>query len=177
MPNYRRLRRERHIQEAEGYLELGMPEQALAMMLRLSEPAASTGLLEGDGRTNFLAGMALRELNRFNEAIPYLERAMVLIPDDIHIYLAMAWCYKRTGMLPLAIDALERAVEVDDREAILHYNLACYWCLAHNRAESLRYLARALEIDADFRDLIQDEPDFDALREDPEFQFLTGQIV
>jgi hypothetical protein len=68
-------------------------------------------------------------------------------------------------------------VRVDASEAVLHYNLACYWSLARNRTLALRYLARALEIDSNYRDMIADEPDFNPLRHDPEFKQLTGVIV
>ena len=91
--------------------------------------------------------------------------------------LALGWCYKRTGQLAKAIEALERAVKIDSSEAILHYNLACYWSLARNRTLALRYLSQALEIDANFRDMISDEPDFNPLRHDPEFIALTSVIV
>ena len=57
--------------------------------------------------------------------------------------------------------------------AILHYNLACYWSLARNQREALRYLANALNIDGNFRDFVHDEPDFDPLRSDPTFKNMT----
>jgi tetratricopeptide (TPR) repeat protein len=106
-----------------------------------------------------------------------LERSADLMPDDIHVWLALGWCYKRTGQLAKAIEALERAVKVDSSEAILHYNLACYWSLARNRTLALQYLSRALEIDCNFRDMIGGEPDFEALRQDADFIALTSVIV
>jgi tetratricopeptide (TPR) repeat protein len=122
-------------------------------------------------------GEALRDLNRFEEALLPLERSADVLPDDIHVLLALGWCYKRTGQLGKAIDALERAVRIDASEAVLHYNLACYWSLARNRTLALKFLAQALEIDSNFRDLIVDEADFDPLRHDPGFQILSGVIV
>jgi tetratricopeptide (TPR) repeat protein len=119
----------------------------------------------------------LRELARYEEALLPLERSADLLPDDIHVLLALAWCYKRTGQLAKAIESLERALAVDPSEGVLHYNLACYWSLARNRTLALRYLARALEIDSNFRDLIGDEADFNPLRHDPDFIALTSVIV
>jgi tetratricopeptide (TPR) repeat protein len=118
-------------------------------------------------------GEALRELARYEEALLPLERSADLIPDDIHVLLALGWCYKRTGQLAKAIEALER----DPSEAVRHYNLACYWSLARNRTLALRYLSRALEIDTNFRDMVADEPDFNPLRHDAEFIALTSVIV
>lgn len=161
----------RTIEEAEGYLELGMLSQALTTLQRRGP------LVYGNGRACYLLGEALRELGRFEEALLPLQRGADLMPDDIHVYLALGWCYKRTGQLAKAIEALERAVAVDPSEGVLHYNLACYWSLARNRSLALRYLARAFEIDANFRDLIDSESDFNPLRNDPEFKLLTSVIA
>ena len=166
-----RILLQRTVQEAEGYLELGMSEHALRALQRRG------ALVHGNGRACYLLGDTLRELARYEEALLPLQRSADLVPDDIHVLLALAWCYKRTGQLGKAIEALERAVEVDASEAVLHYNLACYWSLARNRTLALRYLSRALEIDTNVRDMIPDEPDFNPLRHDPDFIALTIVIV
>jgi tetratricopeptide (TPR) repeat protein len=72
----------------------------------------------------------------------------------------------------MAIDSLERALASQPREALVHYNLACYWSLAGDRRQALEYLARALHIDPEYRRLVDGEPDFDLIRSDPEFQAL-----
>jgi len=134
-------------------------------------------LVHGNGRACYLLGETLRELARYEEALLPLERSADLVPDDIHVLLALGWCYKRTGQPGKALDASEKAARVDPSEAVLHYNLACYWSLARNRTLALRFLAKALEIDANYRDLIADETDFNSLRHDAEFQLLAGVIA
>jgi len=134
-------------------------------------------LVHGNGRACYMLGETLRELARYEEALLPLERSADLIPDDIHVLMALGWCYKRTGQLAKAIETLEQAVAVDASEAVLHYNLACYWSLARNRTLALRCLSRALEIDDNFRDLIPDETDFNSLRNDPKFKELAGVIA
>jgi tetratricopeptide (TPR) repeat protein len=161
----------RAIEEAEGYTELGMKDHALHALQRRG------ALVHGNGKACYLLGDTLRELHRYEEALLPLERSADLLPDDIQVWLALGWCYKRTGQLAKAIDALERAVTVDPSEAVLHYNLACYWSLARNRSLALGYLSRALEIDCNFRDMISDEADFDPLRSDPEFIAIANLIV
>jgi len=161
----------RAIEEAEGYTELGMLEHALRALQRRG------ALVHSNGRACYLLGEALRELSRYEEALLPLERSADLMPDDIRVLLALGWCYKRTGQLAKAIEALEKAVKVDASEGILHYNLACYWSLARNRTVALRYLAKALEIDTNFRDMIAAEPDFNALRYDAAFIALTSAIA
>lgn len=163
-----RLRRVRR--EAEGYLELGMPEHALRSLQRRGH------IVHGDARACYLLGESLRELHQYREAIFPLKRSLKLIPDDIHVWMALAWCYKRVGRIERAITALEEAIDIEPGEAVLHYNLACYWSLAQDPREALRYLANALEIDGNFRDFVPDEPDFDPLRHNPKFQNITGAV-
>lgn len=158
----RRIRR-----EAEGYLELGMPRQAILTLHRRSH------LIRYDARCCYLMGESLREISHYRAAIKPLRRCLELIPDDIHAWMALAWCYKRVGKVELAVDAIEHAVDVEPGNAILHYNLACYWSLARHPRMALRYLANALDIDGNFRDFVHDEPDFDPLRQDPLFQSMT----
>ena len=166
-----RVRIQRSLREAEGYLELSMPRTALDLLARLSDPGTFRG------QKLYLTGEALRALDRHAEAIDALEEAADLLPSNIHVWLALGWCRKRTGRIDLAIGALERAEEVSPEEAIVHYNLACYWSLLGKKQRSLAYLSRAISLDSNYRDLLVDEPDFDPIRSDPEFRALTEIIV
>jgi len=66
---------------------------------------------------------------------------------------------------------------VNDRQAIVHYNLACYWSLARNARLAVQYLEQAFELDPAYRDLVPVEHDFDPIREHPRFQELMTVIV
>jgi tetratricopeptide (TPR) repeat protein len=100
--------------------------------------------------------------------------AAALRPTDTRVALALGWCYKRTNRLAQAIDSLERALHANPEEALLHYNLACYWSLAGNTAKALDALSTALEHDSDLRALIAEESDFHQLRGNPAFERLLG---
>jgi len=69
------------------------------------------------------------------------------------------------------------AEEVAPDEAVVPYNLACYWSLAGKKDQALTYLSRAIAMDPEFRERIHEEPDFDPIRSDPEFRALTEIIV
>src|SRR5829696_510923 len=127
MPIEARIQLHRACIEAEGYLELAMPEYALRTLQRRGH------LVHGDARGCYLLGETLRELSRYREAVFPLRRCLELIPDDIHVAMALGWCYKRVGQLDEASTALEHAVTVEPGDAVLHYNLACYCSLARNR--------------------------------------------
>ncbi|MBN2474213.1 MAG: tetratricopeptide repeat protein [Pirellulales bacterium] len=158
-----RIRRSKIHGEAEGYLELGLPQHALTALGRLGEEA------DLDVHSLYLCGEALRSMDRHAEALRPLVQAALAAPQNVHVWFALGWCYKRTGRIDLAIDSLERALAAEPTEGLVHYNLACYWSLAGNKQRALEYLSRALHIDPDFRELIDDEPDFDPLRWDPDF--------
>ncbi len=166
-----RIRRQYLVRQAEGYLELGMARHTLDVLDRLGEMDSmpSQALL--------LRGEALRELGLFKEAIEPLSKAADAAPSNIHVWLSLGWCHKRTGRIDLAIEALEEALVADSSQALVHYNLACYWSLAGNRRQALLYLAQAFDLDPDYRDLVAAESDFDPIRNDPGFQSLVSVIV
>lgn len=171
MSRSQRIRLSRTIQEAEGYLELDMPQHALNVLAGIGEAGTF------QGHVCYLQGEALRCLERYDEAIQPLNDAAESSPSNIQIWLALGWCYKRLGRLDLAIESLEQAREVQPGLALIHYNLACYWSLAGNKQRTLKFLSQAINMDSQFRDLIGTESDFDSLRSDPDFQALTAIIV
>jgi tetratricopeptide (TPR) repeat protein len=162
-----RDRIKRQLDEAEGYLMLDLPRQALEILERRADWATM------QFEASFLTGEALRSLERYREALKPLEVAAALRPGEIGVAIALGWCYKRTHRLAQAIDALERAEQHNPHEPLLHYNLACYWSLAGNPSKALDELALALDLDPELRSLIARESDFDQLRGNPEFERLT----
>ena len=167
--NQIRLRRAER--QAEGYLELGMAQYALDALDRVAHAVNSSA------HALYLRGEALRTLERYREALAPLKKVAKAEPDNVHVWLALGWCHKRTARIDLAVKALERALAVDPSDALVHYNLACYLSLAGDRERALAHLSRALAIDPHYRNLAHDEPDFDPIRSDPEFQALTSIIV
>jgi Flp pilus assembly protein TadD len=152
--------------QAEGYLELGLPQQALHVLGRLGGPDGADG---ADVRTLYLQGEALRSLERYVDAIVPLGKVAELEPENVRVLLALGWCQKRVGRIDLAIEALERAVAADNDEPLIRYNLACYHSVAGDKRQALAYLEQALALDPNYRLLIDHEPDFDPLRGDPDF--------
>lgn len=184
---YRQMRRRQILREAEGYLDLAMVYwDRWPLSARLRNRLAKRALnvvarLDSGGAQQpavlFLRGQALRVMGKYREAIGTLQQAADADPENIHIWLALGWCFKRIGKLDRAIQALEEALAVEDEQAIVYYNLACYWSLANNSKLAVDYLERALDIDPSYRDLIAGESDFDPIRDDPGFRDLTSVIV
>ncbi len=182
-----RIRRQQILREAEGYLDLAMMFNEAWMLERerryaLAARSLSTlDRLDNDAADEpealFLRGQALRTMDRFRDALSPLQLAVQLDPKNVDIYLALAWCYKRAGQLKKAIESLELALGFEPKTAILHYNLACYWSLAKNKRKAIQYLSAALGLDDNYRHLIDTEPDFDPIRDDPRFRALATVIV
>lgn len=187
MATYSTVQRRQLLQEVEGYLDLAMVlseqyplstesrdrivKRALKTLDRL-EPEAQEGSLG-----LHLRGQAYRVLEKYDDAIGPLLAAREADPDNIHILLSLGWCYKRVGRIEAAIQALEDALAISPEEAIILYNLACYWSLANNVPLALFYLSKAFEINADYRDMVPEETDFDPMRDHPEFLAIMDVIV
>ena len=187
MDPYQSIRERQILREAEGCLDLitvladrwpPRPESRDRLANRALDLLATIAP-SAESRSDwfFLVGHAYRTMERYRDALQPLKKSAELAPDAIHAWLALGWCYKRCGRLDLAIESLEAGLLHDDRQAILHYNLACYWSLVENHKLAVAYLARALELDSEYRNLIADEPDFDAVRQVPEFQSLLAVVV
>ena len=187
MARYDHQRRKQIIREAEGYLDLLMALDDRWPLAEDVRDRVASRAIETLGRVRdaggdrshvlYLHGQALRVMHRFDESLAPLEQAAEIDPENIHVHLALGWCHKRSGRLDLAIESLEDALVADPSEAIIHFSLACYWSLAANKRNAIDYLSEALAIDPNYRDLIDDESDFDLIRDDPEFLMLTSVIV
>ncbi|HPM83552.1 MAG TPA: tetratricopeptide repeat protein [Candidatus Anammoximicrobium sp.] len=184
---HRRIVRDRILREAEGYLELLMAGPSKWDLRPAVRDPVAQRVLDALQRLDkseqysayalYLRGLAYRAMERYHDAIPSLRQSAEQDPEDTHALLALGWCYKRIGRLNLAIGALQEALAVDDNQAIVHYNLACYWSLAGNAEIALDHLATAFQIDPKFRDLAAEESDFDAIRQHPGFRELTSVVV
>jgi Flp pilus assembly protein TadD len=182
-----RLRRQQLIREAEGYLDLALlfgdqwplpatvrdclAHRSLAVIDHMNGSAVHSPQLQ------LIKGQALRMLERYKEALGPLSQAAEEDPQNINAWLALGWCYKRTGRVDLAIESLEEALDLEPGSALVNYNLACYWSLARNKRQALAYLSQALSLDSGFRNLIDAEHDFDTFRADPEFLAITNMAV
>jgi tetratricopeptide (TPR) repeat protein len=185
--SHERVLRQQVLREAEGYLELMMAApQELALSAEMRHRLARR-VLKTLERTDFsgprkaqqlyFQGQALRAMDLFGQAVRPLEQSAEIDPENIHVWLALGWCYKRVGRLDLAIQALEEALEVDSEAPILYYNLACYWSLAANVKKAVHNLRIAFELDPNYRDLVDAEHDFDPIRNHPGFQAIREVIV
>jgi len=158
----------RRLQAASGYIDLEMPDHALRALDGIKHPETTPF------EFHYFRGQALRVAGRFDEALVAFSRAREERPDDLSVLMGLAWCFKRTDQLPRAISTMEEAYRAHPKVPVVLYNIACYYSLAGDKTQALSWLGRALRMDADLRKLIADESDFDPLRNDPDFQYITS---
>jgi tetratricopeptide (TPR) repeat protein len=156
----------RKLEQVEGFLMLNLPLRALDIL----ESRRDWATLAFEA--SFLTGEARRQVGRYRDALEPLEKAARMKPGHVGVAIALGWCYKRTARLAQAIDALERALAASPDEPLLHYNLACYWCLAGHPDRAVDRLASSLGLEPDLRDRVAAEPDFDAIRTHPDYERL-----
>jgi tetratricopeptide (TPR) repeat protein len=164
----------RILEEAEGYLELDLPALAMKALERI--PAAS----RADTEWSRLRAQSHIQSKEHSEALPHLIAARDASPRIIDIYLQLGWCYKRTNQVGMAISSLHsaerlsRAAKHKEERPMVLYNLSCYYALARRKDKVLHWLEKAFEADPSYRRLVAAEKDFDAFRDDPQFQSLTA---
>jgi tetratricopeptide (TPR) repeat protein len=88
----------RQLQRVEGYIELHMPERALAEL----DAIADQGPFEA--AVALLRGEALKSQERYNEAVDPLKRAAVMIPAPLNkrAWRSLSECYRLSGQAELA---------------------------------------------------------------------------
>ena len=164
---------ERHIDAADGYLMLEMPEQALRE-LRVVEARVGSDdqLLASIAR---LRGEAYRLQRDYEEGARQFLVSQSDDPEDLEVSIGLAWCLKRTNRLEEAIDVMMAAYQFHEDEPIVLYNLACYFALASDKVRALSWLGRAIRMEASLRELVSEETDFDGLRHDADFQLIVSE--
>jgi tetratricopeptide (TPR) repeat protein len=119
---------------------------------------------EDMGNVLFYTGVCLKELNRYQEAIPVLERSAQFDSDEIAVFNLLGFCFYKTDRHAEAVDCFERAIELDPRSAIDYANLAT----------NLRELGRTEEAIGTYRKALSLDPNIGFARDG--LQGLTGKL-
>ncbi len=131
---------------ASGWLELGLPDEALAELEAL--PLED----RGNRRALELKLSAQMENQSWNPASETARLLCLKAADEPEFFLRAAFCLHETGDTLAACNWLLRGPKSLFEMAIFHYNLACYlWTLGEaNRARS--HLRQAIAMDQSYLD-------------------------
>lgn len=134
------------IRAASGWLELGMPEDALKEIKNLpKERSEDRVVLE----LRLAAEMALQDWKHAAETAKLLCREAVDEPD---FFLSAAFCLHELGETDEARKWLLRGPDVLSEMAVYHYNMACYLCTLGEKERAHNHLAQAFELDDSFKE-------------------------
>ena len=162
-----------YLRSAVGWLELGSPAETLVELDAMS--AAGQQYPEAL-QSRWLA---LAELKRWDPAIEVAQQLIAAAPERSIGWLHHSYALRRSrkGSLLAAYNALSSVANKFPKEAILHYNLACYSCqLARNPGETLVLLKKAMTA-GERREILAlalKDPDLEPLRK--EIAKLAGKV-
>lgn len=111
----------------------------------------------------------------YARALDYYERALERMPGNFEALVAAGGSARRTGDTKAAFEFYRRAELLRPDSFVPAYNAACLHVLQNNRAAALEELRRAVDNTITDPDLLERDPDFAALRSDPEFIALAAR--
>jgi tetratricopeptide (TPR) repeat protein len=125
-------------------LNRGKAERALANF----EQSLDHGPEPDDlARVLLYAATSLKELDRYDEAISLLERALEADPDELAIHNLLGFCLYKLGRHAEAVEVFRRAVEIDPSSAIDWANLGSNLRDLGRSEEAIEAYRRALSLD------------------------------
>ena len=128
---------------------------------------------ERSADTHFSRGRTLDFLGRQGEAAKAYERAVEIHPAS-NARFALASSLARSGANEDARAAYERSLELEARGVSGHYHRARAHAMLGATDRALPDLRRAVELAAVFKGFAGTEPDFERLRDNPEFKKIVG---
>lgn len=108
--------------------------------------------------------------------IEFFEAVRRRCPDYVDVVGLLGGLYTKVGRIADGLKMDRKLVRLEPDNATAHYNLACSLALCKKRPDALRSLRKAVDLGYDDLDWMQQDPDLETLKADPEFQKLLGQL-
>jgi len=149
---------ERRIVAAQGYVELGLFDEAVEELSPLPAQAhervdvIEITLLSLMGRQQWAAALALAS------------RLCSQEPAEPGGFIHAAFCLHELGKTDEAVDVLSRGPVSLRTKPVYYYNMGCYHARLGHLEKSLAYLERAFEMDGELRLHAKRDHDLDCLR-------------
>ena len=148
---------DRHLQAAQGYLELGQPLEA-------NEEIES---IEPEMKTLSEVLVVRVEIFRALEAWELMEAVCRQLchrrPDDVEAYLSLGFATRRAIGLQEALAVLAHMANRFPEEPMLLFNLACYAAQLGHLDSARARLAEAIKLDEVCREMARADPDLEPL--------------
>jgi len=144
---------QRHILAAQGYSELGMPDEALQELDLLG-----LDLQEDPDLLNARLYVLLRA-RRWEAGLASARTLCNRASDRTSGFIHAAFCLHELGRTGEAKEILLSGPEALHFEATYHYNLGCYDAVLGNPEEARTHVLRSFELDRKFRAIAKLDPD------------------
>lgn len=108
--------------------------------------------------------------------IAFYEGVLRRCPDYVEVVELLGGLYTKTGRIAAGLRMDRRLVRLQPENPTAHYNLACSLALSQKRHDALRALHQAITLGYDDRDWMEQDPDLESLKGDPEFELLLGKL-
>lgn len=108
--------------------------------------------------------------------IEFFEAVHRRCPGYVDVVGLLGGLYTKAGRIGDGLKMDRKLVRLEPENATAHYNLACSLALCKKRPDALRSLRTALSLGYDDVDWMEQDPDLEILKNDPEFQQLLSQL-
>lgn len=136
-----------------------------------------------DFQSCHLHGQSLRNVGRVaeglavnQESLRRAERVLALNPRDVRVLSLGAGSHQAAGDFARAREWAERALAIDPADMGAIINGSLLYAKAGMKEEALSLLERALGLGWGKRDWIEQDPDYDSLRDDPRFRAMMARL-
>ncbi|MBK8092659.1 MAG: hypothetical protein IPK32_11930 [Verrucomicrobiaceae bacterium] len=149
----------RRIAAAQGYVELGLHEEAREVLVSL--PIAAHGRVD----VIEITLLCLMGERRWEEAFALAARLCEIEPSEPGGFIHAAFCLHEMDRTMEALDFLSRGPAELRKKPVYYYNMGCYHAKLGHTEQALHYLRLSFEMDASLRKHARRDPDLAGLRE------------
>ena len=147
----------RLVTAAEGFLQLGMPEEAWDELEEIDPELAHLA------EVLLLRILILNALKRWEAATIIGESAIEKYPQLGELYLATAYAERRFRNIKDALVILLTGEAILEKNPLFHYNVACYECQLGNLGAARARLTQAFYLDKSYRLTALEDADLEPL--------------
>ena len=108
--------------------------------------------------------------------IEFYEAVHHRCPGYTEVVGLLGGLYTKVGRIADGLKMDRKLVRLEPKNPTAHYNLACSLALCKKRPDALRSLRKAISLGYDDLDWMQQDPDLEGLKGNPEFQKLLKQL-
>ena len=150
---------DRRILAAQGYVELGLHEEAQVQLMPLPP--------EEKERVDVIELTVLCQMNdhHWAEALKLAQKLCVLEPDQPGGYIHAAFCLHELSRTEEALDVLAQGPATLRTKPVYYYNMGCYLARLGREEKALELLKQSFEMDGDLRRDARNDPDLHFLRQ------------